>query len=841
MNRLPIEGVVDDLKEALKASPRVVLQAPPGAGKTTVLPLRLLDEAWLAGRKILLLEPRRLAARAAAHRLAATLKETVGRTVGYRVRMDRRIGPQTRIEVITEGILTRRLQSDPSLCDVGLVIFDEFHERSLDADLGLALCLDLAGVLNADLRLLVMSATLNTARLAALLGNAPVIACQGRSFPVQTEYLGRRAQVPLEAAMVDAILSAVRAEHGSILAFLPGAPEIRRVRRRLGKAGLGAQWVVVPLYGDLSGQQQDLAIAPPPEGKLKIVLASAIAETSLTIEGVGIVVDSGLQRIPRFDVASGMTRLATVPVSRASADQRQGRAGRTGPGLCLRLWSPDIHAGLVADNRPEILDNDLAQLALELALWGVQDPGRLAWLDPPPEAAFSRARELLSQLGALDPHGRVTEHGRRMAELPLHPRLAHMLLASQEIDQAAAACKLAALLSERDVIRFSEGRRDVDLGLRMDALREIGLGKGRQNLPHEVDQAAGRRILQVAAELKRHLRISSPQQTPPALGRLLAWAYPDRIAQRRPGPPGRYLLTGGRGAFLEATETLAGQPYLVAADLDGDPREARIHLAAAYDEATLLHQFAGQITSIEQIEWDKDRQAVRALQILKLGALSLRSEPVPHPDASRILKVLIQGIRQEGIDCLPWTRALRTWQARVEFIRRISNNDPLWPDVSDEGLCRRLEQWLSPCLYGISRLRDLASGELGRALFGQLTATQCKRLDELAPTHIVVPSGSRIAIDYSPPQPVLAVRLQEMFGATQGPAVAAGRHPLLLHLLSPAGRPLQVTRDLAGFWHNGYPGVKKELKGRYPKHFWPDDPLRAPPTARAKPKKASGR
>jgi ATP-dependent helicase HrpB len=835
MNRLPIEAIVDELKASLKESAAVVLQAPPGAGKTTVLPLGLLDEAWLAGRKILMLEPRRLAARTAAHRLASTLDEPVGRTVGYRVRMDRRIGPQTRIEVITEGILTRMLQSDPTLSGVGLVIFDEFHERSLDADLGLALCLDILDVLNADLRLLVMSATLDTARLAALLGNAPVIICQGRPFPVQTEYLGRRAQIPIETAMVDAIRTALRAERGSILAFLPGAPEIRKVERHLLQAGLGPQWIVVPLYGNLSGQQQDLAIAPPPAGKFKIVLASAIAETSLTIEGVGVVVDSGLQRIPRFDVRSGMTRLATVPVSRDSADQRRGRAGRTGPGLCFRLWSPDIHAGLVAHNRPEILDNDLAQLALELALWQVKDPRSLSWLDPPPAAAFSQARELLTQLGALDQTGQVTGHGRRMAELPLHPRLAHMLLAAQKIDQAALACDLAALLSERNAIRLVPGQREADLSFRMEAWRQ----KSGKSLPYEVDRSLGRRIVQVADDLRRHLGISGHQETQASLGRLLAWAYPDRIAQKRPGSPGRFLLTSGRGAFLDMTETLAGQQYLVAAELDGDPREARIHLAAAYNEADLFSQFGDQITPMATIEWDKDRRAVRALQLLKLGALSLRREPMTHPDPARIAAALIQGIRQEGIGCLPWTRALRAWQARVEFVSRISEHGQEWPDVADEGLAERLEEWLTPYLHTISHLKDLLKEDLGHALFAQLTAKQQKRLNELAPTHFMVPSGSRIAIDYAHPQPVLAVRLQEMFGAIQTPTVAAGRQPLLLHLLSPAGRPLQVTQDLAGFWQSGYPAVKKELKGRYPRHFWPDDPLRAQPTARAKPKKAA--
>lgn len=841
MHRLPIEAIVDELKTALRKSAAVILQAPPGAGKTTFLPLSLLSEPWLAGRKILLLEPRRLAARAAAHRMATALHEPMGGTVGYRVRMDRRIGRETRIEVITEGILTRMLQSDPALSGVGLVIFDEFHERSLDADLGLALCFDLLGVLNTDLRLLVMSATLDTSKLAALLNNAPVITCQGRSFPVQTEYLGRQPQIPLESAMVEAIHTAVKAHSGSILVFLPGAPEIRRVERRLQQAGLGPQWIVASLYGNLSSQEQDLAIAPPAAGKFKIVLASAIAETSLTIEGIGVVVDSGLQRVPRFDVRSGMTRLTTLPVSKASADQRRGRAGRNGPGICYRLWSADSHAGLPAYNRPEILENDLVQLALELALWGVKDPGALTFLDPPPAAALSKACELLTQLGALDRQARVTEHGRKIAELPLHPRLAHMLLAAQAIDQGALACDLAALLSERDPIRLANGRSEVDLSLRIERLNQFRLQKGRQNQAYELDRFAARRITQVADNLKRHLGISGTFAGLTWLGRLLAFAYPDRIAQKRPGPLGRFQLTNGRGAFLDPTEILAGQPYLVAAELDGDRREARIYLAAAYDEASLMLQFPDQITWTVVIEWDKDRQAVRAVKNLQLQALTLHCEPLPRPDPSRVLSALIQGIRQEGVGCLPWTRPLRAWQARVEFVRRILEDGSNWPDMSDESLAERLDQWLGPYLLAISRLKDLQRIDLGRALFGQLTFSQQKRLDELAPTHTLVPSGSRIAIDYTSPQPVLAVRLQEMFGATQTPAIAAGRQPLLLHLLSPAQRPLQVTRDLAGFWQNGYPSVQKQLKGRYPRHFWPDDPLQAKPTARAKPKKISGR
>lgn len=833
---LPVEAVLADLQNALANSASAVLQAPPGAGKTTCVPLHLLQAPWLEDRKIIMLAPRRLAARAAAMRMADLLKEKVGQTVGYRVRLDSRVSKATRIEVVTEGVLTRMLQSDPSLEGVGVVIFDEFHERSLDADLGLAFCLDMQGVLNKKLRLLIMSATIETGPLAAMLGGAPVIACPGQAFPVETRYVGRHTPAFSGEALREAVLSAARHESGSILVFLPGAPEIRQAARLLEAALPGPEWIIAPLFGNLSRSDQDRAIASPPDGKRKIVLATSIAETSLTIEGIRVVVDSGLQRVPRFDVRSGMSRLVTLPVSRASADQRRGRAGRTGPGVCLRLWSRRMQHTLPAALRPEILETDLAGLALELAIWGVDDPNRLRWLDPPPADTFDSARRLLRSLEALDDDARATEHGRQMAALPLHPRLAHMLVAANRRGWGATACDLAALLSERDAVRFEPGRSDADMRIRFDLLQAL---RNKQPLTYPgaaVDVYTLRRAVRTADNLRRRLDCNHGENEAASIGSLLAWAYPDRIARRRAEGRGRFLLANGRGAYLDPVEALAGEQFLIAVELDGDRRNARIYRAAAVSMDILLEQFADRIHPVAAVEWDPKSRIVTARRDLKLDALTLRSDPLASPDAQQILAALLKGIRQQGIDCLPWTRALRQWQQRVCFLRRLAGEQQQWPDVSNDGLAATLPQWLAPYLTGITRLRDLARIDLKKAIFSRLTYQQHKLLDELAPTHLTVPSGSRIPIDYSGDIPVLAVRLQEMFGLLKTPAVAGGRQPLLIHLLSPAGRPVQITQDLAGFWQTGYPEVKKELKGRYPKHYWPDDPLQAQATARVKPR-----
>ncbi len=801
---LPIEGVLPELSRALGSRTEAVLVAPPGAGKTTRVPLALLDEDWLGGRKILMLEPRRLAARAAARFMASTLGEQVGETVGYRVRLDTRVGPRTRVEVITEGVLTRMLQEDPALEGVGLVIFDEFHERSLHADLGLALCLQSQSLLREDLRLLVMSATLDAEPVAALLRGAPVVVSSGRSYPVETRHFPREGRI--EAAVASAVREAFRREEGDMLVFLPGAGEIRRVQALL--EGLPVR--VAPLHGTLSQEEQDQAIAPSRPGERKVVLATSIAETSLTVEGVRVVVDCGLSRVPRFSPRTGMTRLETVPVSRASADQRRGRAGRLGPGVCYRLWSEQEDRALVARSTPEILEADLAPLALELAAWGIADASELAWLDPPPAAALAQARELLQQLGALDDET-ITPHGKRMAGLGLHPRLAHMALRAADLGLGGLACELGALLSDRDILRG-----DADLRLRVEALRA----------------GASRRASVEAEHWRRTLGVA-PGGDVDATGLLLAFAYPDRIAQRRGA--GRFLLRNGRGAALAAGDSLYDESYLVAAELDDQGADSRIFLAAPVELADLERYFEGQVETVEVTAWDRSVQAVRARRLTRLGALVLRDVLLPNPSPEAAAAGLLQGVAEEGLGILPWTKGARQLQERMLFMHHA---DPgTWPDVSDAGLMSTLADWLGPHLYGLRTRDDLQRLGLAGTLEEMLTWDQRRELDEQAPTHITVPSGSRIPVDYSEPgAPVLAVRLQEVFGLLETPRIGRGRVPLTMHLLSPAHRPVQVTRDLASFWRTAYFEVRKDLRGRYPKHYWPEDPLSATPTNRAKPR-----
>lgn len=836
MQALPVTEILDSLKSRLAHCPGAVLQAPPGAGKTTLVPPALLDEPWLAHKRILLLEPRRLAARAAARRMADLRGEPVGRTVGYRMRMDRRVGPSTRIEVVTEGVLTRMLQSDPGLKGVGLVIFDEFHERSLQADLGLTLCLDIQGALNTDLRLLVMSATLEAEPVAAFMGDVPVITCGGRTYPVATRYGNPRQRRGLEKRVSDVVRSVVAEVDASILVFLPGAVEIGRVVRRLGAARLGAQWIIAPLYGRLTRADQDRAIRPAPRGKRKIVLASAIAETSLTIDGIRVVVDSGFMRVPRYDRRSGMTRLVTLPVSKASADQRRGRAGRTAPGICHRLWSEAEQIALIPENPPEISASDMTALALELALWGVGDPTQLRWLDPPPPKVFQAAGNLLQALGAIDRQGRLTPHGRRMAALPVHPRLAHMLVMANDHHLGRTACDLAALLGERDFICRERQAPDGDLQLRLDCLEALRAKTDAPLTGILLERPTARRIIQSAERLRRQLDPPAEQVRRLCAGRLLAWAYPDRIAQRRATGEGRFLLTNGRGAFLDPREPLAAHDFIVAAELDGDRRDARIFLAAAYARDDLMAQNAERLEWREHMDWDTTHQRVRAERRLVLGALNLRCETLGNPDPQRARAVFLKGVRDYGLDCLPWNRKLRGWQARVNFLHRILNGR--WPDLSDAHLTATLEQWLGPHVAGYVRLGDLKKLDLGRILSDWLDWRQKKALDRLAPTHLSVPSGRRIPVDYNADPPILAVRLQEMFGQEDTPVVAEGRQPLVVHLLSPADRPVQITQDLAGFWQNGYNAVRKDLRGRYPKHYWPEDPLSARATHRVKPRKS---
>jgi ATP-dependent helicase HrpB len=815
---LPVAEVLPALADALAARGVAVLRAPPGAGKTTLVPLALLDAPWLAGKRIVMLEPRRLAARAAAARMAALLGEAVGETVGHRVRFESTVGPRTRIEVVTEGILTRRLQRDPALDGVGCVIFDEFHERSLNADLGLALCLELRA-LRDDLRLLAMSATIDGARVARLLGDAPVIASEGRQFPVALVHLDRDPKGRVEDAVARATRRALRETAGDVLVFLPGEAEIRRVERQLEDV----EAEVLPLYGALPRAAQDRALAPA-AGR-KVVLATSIAETSLTIEGVTAVVDSGLARRPRFDPRTGMTRLETVRASRAAADQRSGRAGRLGPGVGYRLWPAEEERALVPFETPEMAVADLAPLALDLAIWGTTDPQTLAWLDPPPKAAYAQARALLRDLGALDAEGRATAHGWRIAELGAHPRLGHMLLAGEP----ATAAALAAVLQDRDPLKGPPGRRDADLRLRLAALAE-----GRATaLPdgHSLDQGALAQAREAMRRWQRQLGARGAVD-PEAAGATLALAYPERVAQRR-GARGQFRTRQGRGATLPAHDPLADAPFLAVAIVDGAAADDRILMAAPLDRTTIDRLFGAAIERADMVAWDAREQAAVARRQERLGALVLSDAPLADPSREALRAAVLEGVRTLGLEALPWTPGLRNWQARVEFLRRRHAED--WPDLSDAALLPILEEWLGPFLGSVTRRADFNRIDLDAALEARLDWQQQRQLEERAPSHLAVPSGSRLPIDYTGPVPVLAVRLQEMFGATATPTVDG--EPVLLHLLSPARRPAQVTRDLAGFWASSYAAVRAELRGRYPKHHWPDDPRAAMPTARVKPRR----
>jgi ATP-dependent helicase HrpB len=831
-SRLPVAEALPRVDAALAEPGTAVLEAPPGAGKTTLVPLALLGAAWLKQRRIVMLEPRRLAARAAARRMATMLGERVGETVGYRTRLDTKVGPNTRLEVVTEGILVRALQADAALEGIGLVVFDEFHERSLDGDLGLALTLESRRVLRPDLRLLVMSATLDGASVADLLGGAPVIASPGRMFPVETRYLERPSADRIEDGVVRAIESALGRESGSLLVFLPGLREIRRLERRLQELELDPEVRVTPLYGDLPPAAQDAAIEPAPPGTRKVVLATAIAETSLTIDGIRVVVDSGLMRRARFDPRTGMTRLVTERVSQAAADQRRGRAGRLEAGLCFRLWPEHEQALLAPFTPPEILDADLAPLTLELARWGAADPASLSWLDPPPAAAYAQARGLLAELDALGQDGLLTAHGSAMAALGFHPRLAHMMLRAREAGHGALACDVAALLSERDVLRSSAGARDCDLRLRLELLHEPAAAR---QLPSGLaaDRGSLERARQQARQWRRQLGVSNETPSRTAAGLVVALAYPDRVAQRRGTKAGSFRLASGSGALLNTADPLAAEEFLAVAELDGDPRNARIFLAAPLARAEIEAIFASHIERVDLVAWDAREEAVLARRQARLGALTLRDDPLPDPPPAAIHAALLDGLRGLGLDALPWTREAMALRDRIRFAGRIEARD--WPDLSDDALLAGLSVWLAPFLDGISRRSQLGRLDLVGALKALLSWEQQRRLDALAPAHIAVPSGSRVPIDYGAGEtPVLAVRLQELFGLGETPAVAGGRVPLLLHLLSPAGRPLQVTRDLRGFWATSYADVRAQMRGRYPKHPWPDDPLAAPPTARAK-------
>ena len=834
MSTLPIEDVLPTLHRALAEGQNALLTAAPGAGKTTRVPLALLDAPWLGGKRLLMLEPRRLATSAAAHRMATTLDESVGGTIGYRMKLDTKVGPKTRIEVVTEGILGRLLQQDPALSEYAIVLFDEFHERSLQADTGLALCLEAQRLFRPDLRLLVMSATLDCGPVSDLLGHAPVIACEGKMFPVETRYLDRPLSGHLDVAVVQSIRRSLAQDQGSLLVFLPGMAEIRRVERTLLDLNLGSHILVTPLHGDLPQEAQDRAIAPTQPGARKIVLATSIAETSLTIDGIRIVIDAGLLRVPRFDPRSGLTRLETIRVTQDSAEQRRGRAGRLEPGVCSRLWTAAEHQSLAARRPPEMLDADLAPLLLELALWGTANPAELSWLTPPPPGAVAQARALLADLGALNAEGQVTPHGKQMAELPLHPRLAHMLLKAVPLQLTSLACELAALLSERDILRGPSGWRNADLRIRVDILH----GKHDHAAGATVDRAACRRMRRIADLWQRQLPRSARsdrQDSVDKVGLLLALAYPDRIAQRQRGIDARYLMANGRGALFANPDPLGSEDYLVIADLDGGQQWARIDRAAPVNISDLETLYADRIQVIDEVSWDDSTQMVRATRQRRFGSLILSEQGLSKPDPSAISTALLEGIRRAGLDRLAWTTELHQWRARVGFLRRTEGQESRWPDLSDEALLRTLDDWLGPYLSGLTTLDRVMRLDLTQPLHALLSWEQSRQLERWAPTHLTVPSGSSVRVEYDTPDlPILAVRLQEMFGCKDTPRLVDGKIPVMLHLLSPAKRPVQVTQDLSSFWANAYQDVRKELRGRYPKHSWPDDPLTAPPTAKTK-------
>jgi ATP-dependent helicase HrpB len=826
LTQYPVGDALPRLRDALAAG-HAVLTAPPGSGKTTLAPLGLLGVPWLSGRRILMLEPRRIAARSAAQRMADLLGEPVGRTVGFQVRFERKVSRATRIEVVTEGILTRRLQSDPSLEEVGLVIFDEFHERNLQADLGLAFCLDAAEGLRDDLRLLVMSATLDADAegIATLLGGAPVVTAHGLSHPVELRYLDREPGPPTDET-ARAVRRALAEQSQDVLAFLPGAGEIRKTRQLL-EDHLPTGTIVRPLYGDLPFPDQVAALHPDPTRR-RVVLATDIAETSLTIEGISTVVDCGLAREPRFDPNTGLTRLVTRRISRASATQRAGRAGRLGPGTCYRLWTEDQQQRLEPRRQPEILSADLAPLVLELALWGVTGPAALRWLDPPPAAGTAQATALLQRLDALDSAGRITTSGRRMAALGLHPRLAHLLLRAADLGATEQGAFVAALLSERDPLLTSRGEpRAADIEIRLQALEQDGGSD-------VIDSRAVRRIRRSAADLLRRIgRDGGDSASGTSVGALLALAFPDRIAQCRDGRSS-YLLANGRGARLAPGDALGGTPFLVAAQVDAAHRDGRIFLAAPIEEEEIRALLASHIRREERVELDSGNGKVVARAVERLDALTLSERVLPRPSAEAAAELLLQEIRLRGLEILSLGDGARLLRDRVRCLHQWQPGGK-WPDWSDAQLLASLEEWLLPWLGKVSGLADLARLDHAAILRAALGWEGQQAVERLAPTHVAVPSGHRRRVDYRPGEPpVLAVKLQELFGLERTPAVCDGKVPLLLHLLSPAGRPIQVTRDLASFWKNTYPEVKKELRGRYPKHPWPDDPCNARPTSGVK-------
>jgi ATP-dependent helicase HrpB len=815
---LPIDAVLPRLCAELSQKSRAVLVAPPGAGKTTRVPLALLAEPFAAGGRILLLEPRRLAARAAAARMASTLGEEVGETIGLRVRMESKVSARTRIEVVTEGVFTRMILDDPALAGVCAVLFDEFHERSLDADLGLALALDAHDALREDLRLLVMSATLDGARVASLMRQAELIESEGRAFPVETRYIGRDPRARVEEEVAKATLRALAGDQGSILVFLPGQGEIVRTAALLAARVKDPDVDIAPLFGAMERAAQDRAVLPAPRGRRKVVLATSIAETSLTIEGVRIVIDSGLSRVPRYEPDIGVTRLETQRVSKAGADQRRGRAGRTEPGVCYRLWEESANGALTPFARPEILSADLSGFLIDLAAWGVNDPSSLAFLDAPPASALAEARGLLTTIGAIDATGRITEEGEAIARLPLPPRLARMILSAARQGDADLAGRAAVMLTERGL-----GGDDVDLVSRLDRF-----ARDRSSRAEDA-----RRLARSLSRQARELAGPAADPSGGAVGPLLAYAFPERIAKAR-GKRGEFLMANGRAGVIEPHDLLSGEAYLAIGEIIGRAAAARILLAAPLSLEEIEAVAGGSIETLAEVVFDAQSASLRARRRRRLGALTLSEQnlPVPADDASAA--ALAAGVVGLGVRRLPWSKALKQWRDRVLFLRRAGDSE--WPDISDEAL-EADAAWLAPYLIGKTSLADISSEDFGEALRAFATYEMMRKLDSEAPTHFMAPTGSMIPVDYEAEGgPAIALRVQELFGLANHPSLAAGRVPLTLHLLSPAHRPIQITRDLPGFWRGSWSAVRADLRGRYPRHSWPEDPAAASPTTRAKPR-----
>ncbi|MEH6525620.1 MAG: ATP-dependent helicase HrpB [Sneathiella sp.] len=834
-SELPIGGVLEEISNALLINNIAILQADPGAGKTTLAPLYLLQEQLEPGKKIVMLEPRRLAARMAAQRMASMIGEDVGETVGYRIRLDSKVSTKTCIEVVTEGVLTRRLQADPELSDIGILIFDEFHERSLQTDLGLALSRQIQEVLREDLRILIMSATLETEKLSALLGNAPVISSKGRQFPIKTRFLEKPTKDRVETKVVRAIDLALRQEKGDILVFLPGAGEINRVQSLVASSNKENGVSVLPLYGNLSQKDQDLALRPSAAGSRKIVLATDIAETSLTIEGVKIVIDAGLARSPIFDPNSGMSRLETKRISRSSADQRRGRCGRQAAGICYRLWTAAEDRSLVEHSPPEIMTTDLCSLVLELANWGVQDVEELPWMTIPPAGPMAQSEELLVSLGALDKQKKITTLGKQIIKLPLHPRLARMIIKSSEYSASKLACDIASLLSERDILRRDREAPSSDIKDRLNLLYRQRQQKAAPR--RDVNDMALRQINRSSADLMRRLKQQEGRYDVNQAGMLLAFGYPDRIGELRNNSQLNYRLSGGRGAKLDANDKLLGEPYLVAADVDGKGSDARVYLAAALSYSDIESAFKAEFETRRRVFWNEKRRRIEAVRETYFGALVMESTRLTDASDEEISAALVSVIRNKGVQILPWDEATKSLADRVAFAR-YHEPDENWPDFSSEGLTLHLEEWLLPYLAGLTSLTHLKSLDLASILKNKIGYELEARLKVFAPSSIKVPSGSNISLDYSNPQiPVLSVRLQEIFGLREVPKIAKGNVAVTVHLLSPARRPLQVTSDLESFWRTTYIDVKKDMKGRYPKHYWPDDPLQAEATSRVKKRK----